>query len=271
MGYRSIQRTAVAALLFVAAAGTLVAQGVTLSANPSSLTFNIALGQPPAQDITISSSSGQAVGVSITPGTGVVIQQVVSAPNGQSFTPQTLRITVTPSALAGTAQTSLNVASLNSGVAGFAVPITITGSGTGGGTFNVTPGSLSFSQSGTTVPSAQTLSVTGAFASSPPAYTISIVYLSGSGLAHDITGPIPDDDVVVRDRHTCQFSFDDGHLSSHDPAAVHRRYYRHSCYPVREPGRHHTAHGIPEFVVVLIPAGHHHVAVACVECQFPDG
>src|SRR5687768_9338422 len=73
VGYYSIQRVVVGAWLLAAVAGIALPQGVTLQSSPSSLTFNIASGAtPPTQDITISSSTNQAVAVLVSPGTGVV-------------------------------------------------------------------------------------------------------------------------------------------------------------------------------------------------------
>jgi uncharacterized protein (TIGR03437 family) len=170
-----IRRFGVAAFIIAAVATSAFAQ-VTLVANPSSLTFNVAGGTPPTQDVEITSSSGAPVLIAITSTSPGISHTIVSAPNGQGFTPETIRVSVNPSLIGAGTITSLNVTTNNPGISGITIPINITGGA--GTTFGVNPTFFNFSQTGATPPPAQAtfvLSNTGV----TPSYIPTLTYLSG--------------------------------------------------------------------------------------------
>ena len=148
-----------------------------LTASPTSLTFNFALGgtTPAAQPLNILGGSGLAY----TASAGAAWLSVSSGASGTL--PSVLSISVnTASLTAGTYQSSITITATGASNSPFAIPVTFKVS-SGTSTITVSPSSLSFSATiGGTAPASQSVNVTGSTATGVTISSIGGSWLSAS-------------------------------------------------------------------------------------------
>lgn len=148
-------------------------QQATFVTNPSALTFNVASGFPPAQDVDVSVSTGQAAVVFEVAATAGINVTVV----GSSLLPTTLRVSVNPAVLPPGSLGSITLSGV--GLQTKTIPVNTVSGGTTT-SFGASPTALSFARNGSSVPGAASVTVVtnnGVI----PSYTTGISYTNGSG------------------------------------------------------------------------------------------